>query len=66
MTITAADELVVRTTAGDLRGAHENGVAVFRGVPYATAARFVPTQPLPAWSGVRDARRDGPIAPQGR
>jgi para-nitrobenzyl esterase len=66
MTITATDELIVRTTAGDLRGAHENGVAVFRGVPYATAPRFVPPQPVPAWSGVRDARRDGPIAPQGR
>ncbi len=66
MTITATDEVVVRTTAGDLRGGHENGVAVFRGVPYATAARFVPPQPVPAWLGVRDALRDGPIAPQGR
>ena len=66
MTITATDELVVRTTAGDLRGAHENGVAVFRGVPYAAAARFAPPQPVSAWQGVRDARRDGPIAPQGR
>jgi para-nitrobenzyl esterase len=66
MTITATDELVVRTTAGDLRGAHENGIAVFRGIPYATASRFAPPQPVPVWSGVRDARRDGPIAPQGR
>jgi para-nitrobenzyl esterase len=66
MTITATDELVVHTTAGDLRGAHENGVAVFRGVPYATAARFEPPQPVSAWTGVRDAQRDGPIAPQGR
>jgi para-nitrobenzyl esterase len=66
MTITATDELVVRTTAGDLRGAHENGVTVFRGVPYATAARFVPPQPVSVWQGVRDASRDGPIAPQGR
>jgi para-nitrobenzyl esterase len=66
MTMTATDELVVRTTAGDLRGAHENGVAVFRGVPYAAAARFVPPQPVVAWQGVRDALRDGPIAPQGR
>src|SRR5271165_30803 len=66
MTMTATDELVVRMTAGDLRGAHENGVAVFRGVPYAAAARFAPPQPVSAWQGVHDARRDGPIAPQGR
>ncbi|PWT90765.1 MAG: hypothetical protein C5B56_04915 [Proteobacteria bacterium] len=62
----ATDELIVRTTAGDLRGVHENGVAVFRGVPYATASRFAPPQPVPAWHGVRDAGSDGPIAPQGR
>ena len=66
MTITAADELVVHTTAGDLRGAYENGISVFRGIPYATAARFASPQPVSAWSGVRDAQRDRPIAPQGR
>ena len=31
----ATEALVVRTAAGDLRGANENGIAVFRGVPYA-------------------------------
>src|SRR6478672_9552823 len=70
MAIAETEELIVRTTAGNLRGANENGVAVFRGVPYADAPvgdlRFSPPQPPPAWQGVRDARRDGPIAPQGR
>ena len=28
--------------------------------------RFQPPQPVPAWRGVRDATKDGPIAPQGR
>src|SRR6185369_7545396 len=64
------DALVVRTAAGELRGAHENGVAVFRGVPYAAAPvgelRFRPPAPVPPWQGVRDATTDGPIAPQGR
>src|SRR5260221_464693 len=70
MTVTAVEDLVVRTGAGDLRGARVNGIAVFRGVPYAAAPvgelRFAPPQPVPAWRGVRDAVKDGPIAPQGR
>src|SRR5262245_59195820 len=61
---------VVRTKAGELRGSCENGIAVFRGVPYAAAPvgelRFVPPRPAPVWRGVRDASQDSPIAPQGR
>ena len=38
MAIAETEELIVRTTAGNLRGANENGVAVFRGVPYAARA----------------------------
>jgi para-nitrobenzyl esterase len=70
MVMTATKEPMVRAKAGELRGAHENGIAVFRGIPYAAAPvgglRFAPPQPVPAWQGVRDATRDGPIAPQGR
>ena len=70
MATTMTEELVVRTRAGDLRGANENGVAVFRGVPYAAAPvgdlRFAPPQPTLAWQGVRDAIKDGPVPPQGR
>src|SRR3954454_6781678 len=64
------DDLVVQTKAGALRGAREKGLAVFRGVPYAAAPvgdlRFAPPQPEAGWQGVRDATKDGPIAPQGR
>jgi carboxylesterase type B len=31
----ATEYLVVRTKPGELRGAREGGIAVFRGVPYA-------------------------------
>lgn len=42
----------------------EEGVRVFRGVPYATAARFQPPQPVAPWAGERAADQHGPIAPQ--
>jgi para-nitrobenzyl esterase len=67
---TTLDNPVVRTKPGELRGVTENGVVVFRAVPYAAPPvgelRFSPPQPVPAWRGVRDADKDGPIAPQGR
>ena len=70
MTTTAIEDVVVRTKAGDLRGTREDGLVVFRGVPYAAPPtgelRFAPPQAAAAWSGVRDAGRDGPVAPQTR
>ena len=53
---------VAQTTLGVLRG--KTGITQFRGIPYATAERFRPPVPITMWSGVRDARRDGPVAPQ--
>ena len=62
------DAPVARTALGDLQGTWENGVAVFRGVPYAAPPvgdlRFAPAVPALAWHGLRDASRHGPIAPQ--
>ena len=59
-----AETLVVNSGAGALRGTREDGVAVFRGVPYAAppvgGLRFQPPQPVPAWSGERDATRERP------
>src|SRR3981189_2198631 len=50
-------EPVVRTAAGQVRGRAENGVAVFRGIPFAQppvgALRFAAPQPARAWGGVR-------------
>src|SRR5262245_50140119 len=54
--------------AGRLRGAVEDGLTVFRAVPYAQPPvgelRWRPARPHPGWSGVRDATDDGPSAPQ--
>lgn len=59
---------VVRTGHGRVRGRHESGVAVFRGIPYARppfgALRFRGPVPPEPWDGVRDALRFGPPPPQ--
>ena len=64
------ESLVVKTTKGKLRGMEENGVVVFKGVPYAGpcdgANRFKPPSKLDPWSGVRDATEYGPQAIQNR
>lgn len=54
-----------RVAAGDLEGELNNGLAVFKGIPYATIpARFAAPAPAPAWDGIRLARSFGPPPPQ--
>ncbi|MGV9353537.1 carboxylesterase/lipase family protein [Streptomyces misionensis] len=59
---------VARTPHGVVRGRHEGGVAVFRGIPYAAppfgSRRFRPPEPPEPWDGVRDAGAFGPTAPK--
>ena len=58
----------VRTTAGVVCGRREDGLAVFRGIPFAAPpvgqARFAAPQPVPPWQGVREAVAFGPPPPQ--
>ncbi len=62
------DAPVAHTALGDLRGEWQDGIAAFRGVPYATPPlgelRFAAAAPIRSWSGLRDATQHGPIAPQ--
>ena len=59
---------IAHTTCGDLRGVVGDGVIRFRNVPYAeppvSRRRFAPPAPPKPWTGLRDATRHGPIAPQ--
>lgn len=64
MSAPAAASPVVHTGLGALSGRAEDGLHVFKGVPYAQppvgALRWRPPQPLEPWAGVREA---GPTAP---
>ena len=67
--MTLADvDTTVETTRGAVRGTRENGISVFRGIPYAQPPvgklRFRPPVPPDRWDGVRDATRFGEIVPQ--
>jgi para-nitrobenzyl esterase len=59
---------IARTSCGVLQGVHEDGVQVFRNVPYAAPPvgplRFARPAPVTPWQGERDASRNGPVPPQ--
>ena len=55
---------------GVARGVRRGGIDAWRGLPYAAAPvggwRWRAPQPAPAWTGVREAARFGPVAWQSR
>lgn len=59
---------IVETDKGPVRGVREQGLEVFKGIPYAAAPtgpyRWQPPQPAPAWIEPLDTRQFGPAAPQ--
>ncbi|MBB3181051.1 carboxylesterase/lipase family protein [Variovorax sp. Sphag1AA] len=52
---------IVTTTGGAVRGVRENGVNVYRGIPYAAPPvgelRWQPPQPPKPWQGIREASK---------
>ena len=61
-------DTVVKTRSGAVRGSTVEGIAAFKGIPYAAppfgARRFRPPQPVAPWDGVRDALEYGPTVPK--
>jgi para-nitrobenzyl esterase len=55
---------VVPTKAGSVQGFIREGIYTFRGIPYASAARFMPPQPVKPWSGTRLTLSYGNVCPQ--
>lgn len=60
----------VKVAQGQLEGTEEQGMRVFRGIPFAAqpigALRWREPQPAPSWSGMRKADQFGPACAQGR
>src|SRR5918992_3621460 len=60
---------VAKTTAGQVRGATVDGIAVFKGVRYGATTegrRFMPPKPAKPWQGIVDAQDFGNQSPQSR
>ena len=59
---------LVTTTYGKLDGLEQDGLAVFKGIPFATSPvgsrRWLPPLKPSAWNGIRDARNFGAACPQ--
>ena len=68
MKISGGNAPWVRTGTGDLAGAWDGDIAVFRGVPFAAPPvgdlRFAEPQSHQGWVETRDATRPGPCSPQ--
>jgi para-nitrobenzyl esterase len=61
-------EPIVATKYGKIEGSFENGLYIFKGIPYAATPvgklRWMPPQPIKSWSGTQPAQKFGAIAPQ--
>lgn len=66
----AAPPLVVRVDSGELQGVVDDGVASYKGIPFAAPPvgdlRWRPPQPVAKWTGVRQAAEYGADCMQGR
>jgi para-nitrobenzyl esterase len=64
----AAVAAPLRVDGGDIVGTREDGVSIYRGIPYAAPPvgklRWQPPQPVVPWSGVRACTDFGPSCPQ--
>ncbi len=61
-------QAITSTKSGKLEGSYQNGIYVFKGIPYAAAPvgnlRWMTPQPVAPWEGVRPAKQYGAMAPQ--
>ena len=65
---TSPGTVVIEIGSGKLRGASENGIHSFKGIPYGASTsgtqRFLAPAPPPNWTGIEDALEFGLRSPQ--
>ena len=64
LVVAAAGIGLVQTEAGAVRGFVREGIYTYRGIPYASAARFMAPQQVAPWEGTRLALSYGNVCPQ--
>lgn len=64
--IASSDKAIVQTESGKVGGYIENGMYIYKGVPYAKTERFMPPVAPDKWKGIRSSRAYGPTCPQGK
>ncbi|MBR4133675.1 MAG: carboxylesterase/lipase family protein [Bacteroidales bacterium] len=62
---TSAAASTVQTKSGPVAGYVDDGVFIYKGIPYAKAERFMPAEDPDPWTEVRASRAYGPTCPQG-
>ena len=60
---TSAKQTTVKTVSGPVAGYVDDGVFIYKGIPYAKAERFAPAVDPEPWTDVRPSRAYGPTAP---
>ncbi len=55
---------VVQTQSGEIQGYIHNDILTYKGIPYATAERFMPPKPVENWQGIKMALTYGDVCPQ--
>ena len=60
---TSAKQTTVKTVSGPVAGYVDDGVFIYKGIPYAKAERFAEAVDPDPWTDVRPSRAYGPTAP---
>ena len=61
---TSAKATTVSISSGQVAGYIDDGVYIYKGIPYARAERFMPPRDPEPWQDVRASRAYGPTCPQ--
>jgi para-nitrobenzyl esterase len=60
---TGKNVAVTNTNSGKVRGYVQDGIYIYKGIPYAQAKRFETAEKAAPWEGVRSSATYGPVAP---